>query len=106
MNLATIEFGGIKFKTGNVEGSGGHPLQSKSNNESRPSPELATKCPALNCVASKNKLLQTKYENIDGINNKIIMYAFFTIWTVYVDPKFQFVTKFYFRHLSYVSSDF
>lgn len=43
LNRATIEFGGVKFKTGNVDGSGGHPLQSKSNNESRPSPELATK---------------------------------------------------------------
>lgn len=43
LNLAVIEFGGVKFKIGNVEGSGGHPLQSNSNNESNPSPELATK---------------------------------------------------------------
>lgn len=43
LNRATIELGGVKFKTGNVDGSGGHPLQSKSNKESRPSPELATK---------------------------------------------------------------
>lgn len=56
LNRATIEFGGDKFKTGNVDGSGGHPLQSKSNNESSPSPELATKWPALNCDASKIKI--------------------------------------------------
>lgn len=43
LNRATIEFGGDKLKTGNVDGSGGHPLQSNSNKESRPSPELATK---------------------------------------------------------------
>lgn len=43
LNRAVIEFGGDKFKTGNVEGSGGHPLQSNSNKESNPSPELATK---------------------------------------------------------------
>lgn len=43
LNRATIEFGGDKLRTGNVDGSGGHPLQSKSNKESRPSPELATK---------------------------------------------------------------
>jgi len=53
LNRATIEFGDAKFKTGNVDGSGGHPLQSKSNKESSPSPELATKWPALNCVTSK-----------------------------------------------------
>lgn len=43
LKRATIEFGGDKFKTGKVDGSGGHPLQSKSNKESRPSPELAIK---------------------------------------------------------------
>lgn len=58
LNRATIEFGGVKFKTGNVDGSGGHPLQSKSNKESRPSPELATKWPALKCVASKTFEMQ------------------------------------------------
>lgn len=53
LNRATIEFGGDIFKTGNVDGSGGHPLQSKSNNESRPSPELAIKWPALKFETSK-----------------------------------------------------
>lgn len=58
LNLATIEFGGVRFKTGNVDGSGGHPLQSKSSKESRPSPELAIKWPALNCVASETILFK------------------------------------------------
>lgn len=101
LNLATIEFGGDKFKTGNVDGSGGHPLQSKSNKESRPSPELAIKCPALNCDASEIIVKVIKCQRSYSDNYKCL-----TIWLIHINPKFQFITKFHFRYLFYVSSHF
>lgn len=43
LNKAESVFGFLLMRAGNVLGSGGQPLSSSNNSESRSSPELATK---------------------------------------------------------------
>lgn len=49
------------MRAGNVLGSGGQPRQSRSNSDSRPSPELATRCPARNMELSDGRDLNHHY---------------------------------------------
>lgn len=69
LKTADSTFGAFAVKAGKVLGSGGHPLQSSNNNESRSSPELATKWPARRTDASVSN--DNKIINLNIVNGKI-----------------------------------
>ena len=55
LNMAESTVEPLGVNAGKVLGSGGHPRQSRSRNESRPSPELATRCPARSIEVSRKR---------------------------------------------------